>query len=132
MSPLQLAEPCGGAHTQRHQDMKLSGAVILVTGGTGSFGNRVARHLLKHKSAQIRIYSRDEKKQWEMRGAFPQFRYVVGDVRDGDRLAEAMRGMDYVFHAAALKQVPSCENYPFEAVKDQHRWFAERLRGRQT
>ncbi len=95
----------------------LSGSVILVTGGTGSFGNRVAGHLLKYKPAQIRIYSRDEKKQWEMRRAFPQFRYIVGDVRDADRLSEAMRGVDYVFHAAALKQVPSCETYPFEAVK---------------
>ena len=95
----------------------LFGSVILVTGGTGSFGNRVARHLLKSKPAQIRIYSRDEKKQWEMKRAFPQFRYIVGDVRDADRLSEAMRGVDYVFHAAALKQVPSCETYPFEAVK---------------
>jgi FlaA1/EpsC-like NDP-sugar epimerase len=95
----------------------LSGSVILVTGGTGSFGNRVAGHLLKYKPAQIRIFSRDEKKQWEMRRAFPQFRYIVGDVRDADRLSEAMHGVHYVFHAAALKQVPSCETYPFEAVK---------------
>jgi FlaA1/EpsC-like NDP-sugar epimerase len=95
----------------------LSGTVILITGGTGSFGNRVARHLLKHKPAQIRIYSRDEKKQWEMQRVFPQFRYIVGDVRDSNRLAEAIQGVDYVFHAAALKQVPSCESYPLEAVK---------------
>ena len=95
----------------------LSGTVILITGGTGSFGNRVARHLLKQKPAQIRIYSRDEKKQWEMRRAFPQFRYIVGDVRDLPRLTEAMIGVNFVFHAAALKQVPSCETYPFEAVK---------------
>lgn len=95
----------------------LAGAVILITGGTGSFGNRVARHLLKQKPAQIRIYSRDEKKQWEMQRVFPQFRYIVGDVRDPNRLAEAFQGVDYVFHAAALKQVPSCEIYPFEAVK---------------
>lgn len=95
----------------------LSGKVILITGGTGSFGNRVARHLLKQKPAQIRIYSRDEKKQWEMQRVFPQFRYIIGDVRDPDRLAEAFQGVDYAFHAAALKQVPSCENYPYEAVK---------------
>jgi FlaA1/EpsC-like NDP-sugar epimerase len=95
----------------------LSGSVILVTGGTGSFGNRVASHLLKHKPAQIRVFSRDEKKQWEMKRAFPQFRYIVGDVRDASRLCEAMHGVDYVFHAAALKQVPSCETYPLEAVK---------------
>jgi FlaA1/EpsC-like NDP-sugar epimerase len=95
----------------------LTGSVILVTGGTGSFGNRVASHMLKFKPAQIRIYSRDEKKQWEMQKAFPQFRFIIGDVRDVDRVSEAMHGVDFVFHAAALKQVPSCENYPFEAVK---------------
>jgi UDP-N-acetylglucosamine 4,6-dehydratase/5-epimerase len=95
----------------------LTGATILITGGTGSFGNRVGAHLLKFRPAEIRIYSRDEKKQWEMQRAFPQLRYIIGDVRDADRLNEAMRGVDYVFHAAALKQVPSCEDYPFEAVK---------------
>jgi len=95
----------------------LAGATILITGGTGSFGNRVAAHLLAHGPAQIRIFSRDEKKQWEMQRVFPQFRYLIGDVRDADRVAEVMRGVDFVFHAAALKQVPSCESYPFEAVK---------------
>ena len=98
-------------------DKMLNGATILITGGTGSFGNRVATHLLQYEPAQIRIYSRDEKKQWEMQRIFPQLRYIVGDVRDAERLNEAMRGVDYVFHAAALKQVPSCETYPFEAVK---------------
>lgn len=97
--------------------MKLEDSVILITGGTGSFGSRVAAHLLKARPAQIRIYSRDEKKQYEMQKRFPEFRYVLGDVRDLQRLTEAMRGVDYVFHAAALKQVPSCEEYPFEAVK---------------
>jgi FlaA1/EpsC-like NDP-sugar epimerase len=97
--------------------MKISGSVILVTGGTGSFGNRVATKLLKEEPSQIRIFSRDEKKQWEMQKAFPQFRYLLGDVRDPARLGEVMKGVDFVFHAAALKQVPSCENYPFEAVK---------------
>ncbi len=95
----------------------LQGATVLITGGTGSFGNRVAMHLAKHGPAEIRIYSRDEKKQWEMQRSFPQLRYIIGDVRDPERLNEAMRGVDYVFHAAALKQVPSCETYPFEAVK---------------
>ncbi len=95
----------------------LTGATILITGGTGSFGNRVGAHLLKYRPAEIRIYSRDEKKQWEMQRTFPQLRYIIGDVRDADRLNEAMRGVDYVFHAAALKQVPSCEDYPYEAVK---------------
>ena len=97
--------------------MSLEKSVVLITGGTGSFGSRVAAHLLKQNPAQIRIYSRDEKKQDEMRRRFPQFRYVLGDVRDLQRLTEAMQGVDYVFHAAALKQVPSCEEYPFEAFK---------------
>jgi FlaA1/EpsC-like NDP-sugar epimerase len=97
--------------------MQLEGATILITGGTGSFGNRVAAHLLQHRPKQIRIYSRDEKKQWEMARDFPMFRYFIGDVRDSPRLRHAMRGVDMVFHAAALKQVPSCEDYPWEAVK---------------
>jgi FlaA1/EpsC-like NDP-sugar epimerase len=95
----------------------LSGATILITGGTGSFGNRVARHLLDLNPAQIRIFSRDEKKQWEMQRRWPQFRYIIGDVRDAGRLDEAMSGVQFVFHAAALKQVPSCESYPLEAIK---------------
>ena len=99
------------------QAKTLKGATILITGGTGSFGNRVGAHLLKYRPAQIRIYSRDEKKQWEMQRVFPQLRYIIGDVRDLERLNEAMAGVDFVFHAAALKQVPSCENYPFEAIK---------------
>lgn len=97
--------------------MQLEGSTILITGGTGSFGNRVAAHLLRHGPKQLRVYSRDEKKQWEMQRAFPDFRYIVGDVRDTERLRQAMKGVDLVFHAAALKQVPSCESYPMEAVK---------------
>jgi len=97
--------------------MNVSGSTILITGGTGSFGNRVAAHLLKQSPAEIRIFSRDEKKQWEMQQAYPQFRYIVGDVRDEASLAEAMDGADLVFHAAALKHVPSCEQYPHEAYK---------------
>jgi UDP-N-acetylglucosamine 4,6-dehydratase/5-epimerase len=97
--------------------MTLRDSVILITGGTGSFGSRVARHLLQENPAQIRIFSRDEKKQWEMQRKHPHFRYLIGDVRDASRLAQAMNGVDYVFHAAALKQVPSCEHFPFEAVK---------------
>ncbi|MFO0810555.1 MAG: polysaccharide biosynthesis protein [Gemmataceae bacterium] len=95
----------------------IAGATVLITGGTGSFGNRVATHLLEHHPKEIRIYSRDEKKQYEMHRQFPSFRYIIGDVRDADRLRTAVTGVDYVFHAAALKQVPSCESYPFEAVK---------------
>jgi FlaA1/EpsC-like NDP-sugar epimerase len=94
----------------------LKGATILITGGTGSFGHRVARSLLQHSPAEIRIYSRDEKKQWDMQRAIPELRFIIGDVRDRRRLDEAMRGVDFVFHAAALKQVPACEAAPAEAV----------------
>lgn len=90
---------------------------MLITGGTGSFGHRVGSYLLKHNPASIRIYSRDEKKQWEMQRAFPMFDYFIGDVRDRDRLRPALRGVDFVFHAAALKQVPACEIAPSEALK---------------
>ncbi|MDX1950657.1 MAG: UDP-N-acetylglucosamine 4,6-dehydratase family protein [Verrucomicrobiota bacterium] len=97
--------------------MHLAGSVILVTGGTGSFGNRIATKLFSEKPREIRIFSRDEKKQWEMSKSYPHFHYIIGDIRDPERLNEAMKGVDYVFHAAALKQVPSCETYPYEAVK---------------
>ena len=97
--------------------MNISGSNILITGGTGSFGNRVAAHLLKQSPAKVRIFSRDEKKQWEMQQAFPQFEYIIGDVREESRLEEAMDKIDLVFHAAALKHVPSCETYPYEAYK---------------
>lgn len=95
----------------------IRGATILITGGTGSFGNRVAAQLQQHGPKEIRIFSRDEKKQWEMQQVHPDFRYFIGDVRDERTLDEAMRGVDFVFHAAALKQVPSCEMFPMEAVK---------------
>lgn len=94
----------------------ITGSRILITGGTGSFGNRVASYLVRFNPRRIVIYSRDEKKQWEMAQRWPDFDYIIGDVRDPTRLAEAMRRVDIVFHAAALKQVPSCETYPFEAV----------------
>jgi FlaA1/EpsC-like NDP-sugar epimerase len=97
--------------------MLLRDATVLITGGTGSFGNRVAEHLAGQGAREVRIYSRDEKKQWEMQRAFPNYRYIIGDVRDSERVRQAVRGVDYIFHAAALKQVPSCEAYPVEALK---------------
>jgi UDP-N-acetylglucosamine 4,6-dehydratase/5-epimerase len=96
--------------------MDLTGSTILITGGTGSFGHRIALSLLQHSPAEIRIYSRDEKKQWAMQREIPELRFIIGDVRDRRRLDEAMRGVNFVFHAAALKQVPSCEAAPAEAV----------------
>ncbi len=102
----------------------LSGKSILVTGGTGSFGKKMIETIL-HKFPNVRrviVYSRDELKQFEMSQVFsearyPQMRYFIGDVRDKERLGRAMRGVDVVIHAAALKQVPACEYNPFEAVK---------------
>src|SRR5688572_6643501 len=97
--------------------MNIGGATILITGGTGSFGNRVAARLVALGPREIRIFSRDEKKQWEMQREFPDFRYVIGDMREPDGLYRALQNVDIVFHAAALKQVPSCENYPWEAFR---------------
>jgi UDP-glucose 4-epimerase len=93
--------------------------ILLITGGTGSFGNAVMRRLLDSGVSEIRIFSRDEKKQDDMRQAHksPKLKFYLGDVRDPSSLAHAMNGVNYVFHAAALKQVPSCEFHPLEAVK---------------
>ena len=92
---------------------------LLITGGTGSFGNAVLRRLLAEDFAQIRVFSRDEKKQEDMRLALAddKVKFYIGDVRNFDGVCDAMRGVDFVFHAAALKQVPSCEFYPMEAVR---------------
>ncbi len=93
--------------------------VLLITGGTGSFGNAVVRRFLQTDIGEIRIFSRDEKKQDDMRRKYnsPKLKYYMGDVRSISSLEDAMRGVDYVFHAAALKQVPSCEFYPMEALE---------------
>jgi UDP-N-acetylglucosamine 4,6-dehydratase len=93
--------------------------VLLITGGTGSFGNAVLRRFLNSGLAEIRILSRDEKKQDDMRKKYsnPKLKFYIGDVRDYQSVLNAMRGVDYIYHAAALKQVPSCEFHPIEAVK---------------
>ena len=92
---------------------------LLITGGTGSFGNAVMKRFLATDIKEIRIFSRDEKKQEDMRRSYknPKIKFYIGDVRQEGSLNDAMVGVDYVFHAAALKQVPSCEFFPIEAVK---------------
>ena len=93
--------------------------ILMITGGTGSFGNAVLKRFLKTDVKEIRIFSRDEKKQEDMRIAMnnPKLKFYIGDVRNYDSINDAMKGVNYVFHAAALKQVPSCEFYPMEAVR---------------
>lgn len=92
--------------------------VLLITGGTGSFGNAVLRRVLNTNIGEIRVFSRDEKKQDDLRKRYdnPKLKFYIGDVRDRQSIAKAMRGVDFLFHAAALKQVPSCEFHPSEAV----------------
>ena len=92
---------------------------LMITGGTGSFGNAVVRRFLSSDIAEIRIFSRDEKKQDDMRKLYqnPKLKFYIGDVRDSRSLGRAFRGVDYCFHSAALKQVPSCEFHPMEAVR---------------
>ena len=99
--------------------MTFKNKTLLLTGGTGSFGNAVLNKFLYSEIAEIRIFSRDEKKQHDMRVLYnnPKIKFFLGDVRDIDSIQPAMQGVDYVFHAAALKQVPSCEFYPVQAVK---------------
>ena len=92
---------------------------LLITGGTGSFGNAVLSKFISSDIGEIRIFSRDEKKQHDMRVTYdnPKIKFYIGDVRDYQSILEASRDIDYIFHSAALKQVPSCEFYPIQAVK---------------
>jgi UDP-N-acetylglucosamine 4,6-dehydratase len=97
--------------------MSLENKVVLVTGGTGSFGNFMTYRLLREKVKEIRVLSRDEKKQYDMRVHYrndPKLKFCVGDIRDYRRVEEVMQGVDVVFQAAALKQVPTCEHDPSE------------------
>lgn len=97
----------------------LKNKTLLITGGTGSFGNAVLQRFIQSNLREIRIFSRDEKKQEDMRIALnnQKVKFYIGDVRNPDSVDDAMQGVDYVFHAAALKQVPSCEFYPMEAIR---------------
>ena len=101
------------------QSKSIENSVILITGGTGSFGSTVAKLLLKNNVKEIRIFSRDENKQYLMRKKLNDSRvsFFIGDVRDFQSTYDACVNVDYIFHAAALKQVPSCEFYPLEAFK---------------
>jgi len=101
------------------QELDIHDKTLLITGGTGSFGNVVLQRFLTEGIGEVRVFSRDEKKQEDMRLAYKSDRvkFYIGDVRQPESVAMAMRGVDFVFHAAALKQVPSCEFYPMEAVR---------------
>nr|WP_303620971.1 polysaccharide biosynthesis protein [Methylogaea oryzae] len=99
--------------------MIFDGKVLMITGGAGSFGSTVLKRFLRTQVREIRIFSRDENKQEKLRLALnnDKLKFYIGDVRDYDSIHQALKGVDYVFHAAALKQVPSCEFYPMEAVR---------------
>ena len=118
---MDSAAKCASPSNKTSQEGRtmFNGKTILITGGTGTFGNAVLGRFLPTGIREIRIFSRDEKKQDEMRSLYhdPKLKYYIGDVREYDSVARAMIGVDYVFHAAALKQVPSCEFHPMEALR---------------
>lgn len=100
--------------------MNINNSIILITGGTGTFGSAFVKYCLQFPVQEIRVFSRDEKKQYEMSVQYknyPQVKFYIGDIRDKDSINKAMQNVDYVFHAAAMKQVPTCEQYPIEAFK---------------
>jgi len=114
-----LCSACLNLNSQEGQQKMFVNKTLMITGGTGSFGNAVLKRFLQTDVKEIRIFSRDEKKQEDMRIALnnPKLKFYIGDVREYNSIHEAMKGVNYVFHAAALKQVPSCEFYPMEAVR---------------
>ncbi len=110
---------CPNLAISREWKFMFTGKALLITGGTGSFGNAILGRFLNSEMREIRIFSRDEKKQDDMRKRYndPKLKFYIGDVRDYQSVLNAVRGADFIFHAAALKQVPSCEFHPLEAVK---------------
>lgn len=115
----QSQQPRSDPRPDGRPDRSLAGRTVTITGGTGSFGSTMARHLLRQDVAAVHVLSRDEAKQHDMRVAFAdqRLRFFLGDVRDRESVAAALVGADHVFHAAALKQVPSCEFFPLQAVQ---------------
>jgi FlaA1/EpsC-like NDP-sugar epimerase len=98
----------------------INGSIVLITGGTGTFGSAFLKRILQFNPKQVRIFSRDEKKQILLRNELRQYnniKYIIGDIRDISSVQRAMTGVDYVFHAAAMKQIPACEENPIEALK---------------
>jgi UDP-glucose 4-epimerase len=114
-----MGRGAGGNRGDKGTIAMFDNKVLLITGGTGTFGNAVLQRFLETGIREIRVLSRDEKKQEDMRLAYnnPKLKFYIGDVREYDSVAPAVAGADYVFHAAALKQVPSCEFYPLEAIR---------------
>jgi UDP-N-acetylglucosamine 4,6-dehydratase/5-epimerase len=112
------ARSCASTYPSREVSV-FNGRTLLITGGTGTFGNAVLRRMLASDVAEIRIFSRDEKKQHDMRLAYrePRLKFYIGDVREPASLRDALEGVDFVFQAAALKQIPSCEFYPLQALR---------------